>query len=694
MTNQFERIFQTECILEKQTTGFWEIDRTLQFTFWSKEMYELFSNYSEKPPQLTEFLNTIQSEYADIVFKALRECIVHQRDFSIEYEIVSNAHRHRTVIQTGKAVLDKDGQVHRVIGTFQDVTSYRQFETRIKNVDTIISAITENLSAGIWAMDAQSGAILYLSNGVTDIFGYSLDEFRHDPLLWKKSIHPDDVMNVDYKREKLLRNGKLTHQYRIITKKNEVKWLHDQTLIVADENGSATHLIGIVADVSKPIESTMNIKYLSHHDSLTDLPNRRFFMKRLAEKMKNPAGEKRSFAMFYLDLDRFKYINDYLGHEMGDMVLVEMSIRLKRFIDSSCFLARLASDEFAIIHEGMTERNEVICFARKLIALIEEPIHFENQELSLTASIGICFYPDDGTSVQPLLKSADMALSRAKENGKNNFQIYSTAMNRKVTRYFASDKELRKALRNEEFFLEYQPKVDTKTGNIVGGEALIRWYHPEKGEIPPMSFIPLAEENGLIAGIGDWVFHKVCSDLKGWKEQGLEVVPISVNLSPKRLVVPGISQHIKSIVSHYDVNPSLLCVEITERSILLNEQQSQNVIRELKEFGIRFALDDFGTGYSSLTSLINYDIDILKIDKMFIAGMFEKNRNKQIIKYLLSLANSIDMLVVAEGVETQEQLDFLVQEGCPIIQGFLFSKPLKEPEFVQCLIQKTLPAIP
>ncbi|WP_100407369.1 sensor domain-containing protein [Bacillus solitudinis] len=680
MSNPLQNIFQTSRVQDQNLLGLFEYNPVTLCTYWSEEIYAIFQLDPLIPaPDFNGLLKIIHHSDRERVSRLLQSGLVNKENCTVEYKIIRSDGKIRNLIHKNEIILNENGEIIRVIGTIQDVTPFKELDNKLKNTDEIIKVITNHLSVGIWTLDIKKNQMAYCSNGLADIMGYSTDEIIGDINLWKQSIHPSDINMIDASYEELMRVGNIAYQYRLIDKYGTIKWVHGQTVIIYDNEYQPMKMVGIISDISQSVESSINLNYIANHDALTGLPNRRHFMKKMNEIITKSAIEHKEFILYYFDLDRFKYINDFLGHEVGDRILRELARRLRAKLNPNYFLARLAGDEFVLVVKNPEQTSEEI--ARQLSIQVEEPFLIDNQELSITASIGICIFPYDGKNLQELLKKSDIALFRAKENGKGHYQFYSSAMDNKLHHFFTTETELKKALKGKEFFLEYQPEVESTTGIVKGAEALIRWNHPKKGIISPMQFIPVAEECGLIGGIGDWVIHKVCADINKWQSEGIDIVPISINLSPRRLLIPGIAQDIKNIINHYNVNPEFVIIEITERSILLNEMQTQAVIKELMEYGIRFALDDFGTGYSSLTSLTNYDISFLKIDKSFIAGLFKENRNKEIIKNLISLAKGIDMIVIAEGVETMDQLQFLLELECPFIQGFLFSRPVMEPEF-------------
>ncbi|UZW66215.1 bifunctional diguanylate cyclase/phosphodiesterase [Priestia flexa] len=384
----------------------------------------------------------------------------------------------------------------------------------------------------------------------------------------------------------------------------------------------------------------------------------------------------RSLLFFISYFDRFKYLNDTLGHDIGDLMLQKLAHRLEKTVQDKGSLSRVGGDEFAIFFESLDRLEECTQIAKSLFEQVEREVEIDEFHLHTTTSMGITIYPHDGKDAKTLLKNASLALYRAKELGKNDWQLYSPHMDSRTYKSFHLEKGLRNAIEQNEFFLHYQPKINTQTRELDSFEALIRWDHPEWGLVSPGEFIPLAEESNLIVKIGDWVLERVCQQLQEWKQLGLTVVPVSVNLSSKRLLKPNFVEFVMELLERYDIDPSLIELEITENSIIHHEEQVKKMMTVLKKQGVTFALDDFGTGFSSLSHLQKLDFDVLKIDKTFIQSVVENEKHQTITKSLLYLAQGLNMKVIAEGVETRAQLSFLEENDCPFIQGYIFSKPV------------------
>jgi diguanylate cyclase (GGDEF)-like protein len=390
-------------------------------------------------------------------------------------------------------------------------------------------------------------------------------------------------------------------------------------------------------------------------------------------------------AVLFIDLDRFKNINDTLGHEAGDLLLQQVGTRLKDSLRQSDTVARLGGDEFVVLLEEVGERQVVATIAHKLLSSIIKPFNMLGQEFRVTASIGISTYPDDGQDEQTLMKNADIAMYRAKEEGKNNFQFHSEQMDTHSFERLALESSLRRALERNEFELHYQAKMDLRTGQMTGMEALVRWAHPDLGMVSPAQFIPLAEETGLIVPIGKWVLRTACLQNKAWQDEGLPPLSVAVNLSARQFTDENLLPDIAAILNESGMDPGFLELEITESMVMHRVDKAVQILTELKKIGIRLAIDDFGTGYSSLSNLKRFPIDTIKVDRSFIRDIPGDAEDKALTKAIIAMGQTLSLTVTAEGVETQEQVDFLRQHSCNEFQGYYFNKPVPAEHFAQLM---------
>ncbi|MFH1659852.1 MAG: EAL domain-containing protein [Pseudomonadota bacterium] len=427
-------------------------------------------------------------------------------------------------------------------------------------------------------------------------------------------------------------------------------------------------------------QAQSKLNYLAYHDPLTGLSNRRSFIERLEESLRESARHGERLAVLFIDLDQFKQVNDSLGHGVGDELLVSVAARLSEHVRLIDMLARLGGDEFICLMEGVRSEDEVEMLAREIIGAFEYPFKLEDHELFLTASVGICLSPGDGDSVLDLLRNADTAMYRAKALGRGNFHFYTPEMTRDAQERIRMENLLRRALDNGELSVHLQPQVETSSGRLVGAEALVRWNSPELGLVMPMRFIPLAEDSGLIVGLGNWVLRETCRQVMQWRKSGFDLPQVSVNLSAKQLERPEFVDVLGQILDETGMDATSLKLELTE-SVVMAVGDAFDLLARLRDLGISLSLDDFGTGYSSLSYLKMLPVQQLKIDKSFIDGIGKNRGDEAIIRTVMELARSLDFEVVAEGVETLEQSEFLAGLGCEQLQGHLHGKAVPAPEF-------------
>ncbi|MGX6446323.1 EAL domain-containing protein [Neobacillus sp. K501] len=604
----------------------------------------------------------------------------------LEYKVQRPDGHIITFRTTAEAKKDKDGNVTRIIGVVKDISEQVLTENRLKESEEKFRNISNNLDVGIWSMDFSLNQIVYVSSALEKITGYNLEVFLHGEKTWADIIHPDDKENYLERQSKLPNGQILNQQYRIIMANDEAKWIEDKTFPILNTKGQLIRLDGIIQDISERKQNEEKINFIANHDYLTELPNRRMFDRQLKELILEYKTKEDKFALFYLDIDRFKFVNDTLGHEIGDILLQEISRRLKSIAGKN-LLFRLGGDEFAIVLTNI-HKKDYFAFGKEIIRTIKKPYQIEGYDINISTSIGVNIFPDDGETLTKLKMNADAALYRAKDLGENNIQFFTKTLNSESYELFNLENELRNAIRNDEFLLYYQPRVDTFSGEMVGAEALIRWNHPKRGPVSPAQFIPVAEETELINEISYWVIKTVCTQLKEWKVNGYSLMPISINLSAKTLMKADLVENIKMYLLKYSISPSLFEIEITEDSLIKNEGLGLSTIEQLREMGVSIALDDFGTGFSSIGYLKRFKVDYLKIDRSFIKDIHKAKDDLTIVKSIILLAKGFGLKVVAEGVEEEEQWELLRKLNCHYIQGFLFHKPLPEIDFTKLLTLK------
>jgi diguanylate cyclase len=471
----------------------------------------------------------------------------------------------------------------------------------------------------------------------------------------------------------------------VVKDKNELGWLADQIVQMGGK------LEGLIREVNNRAQDA--ISQMAYYDDLTSLPNRRLFKLRLQAALREAALQDKLMAVMFLDLDRFKNVNDSLGHTTGDLLLKHVASRLTSALPEGAILARMGGDEFTLLLPQIAHEEEAVHAAKLILEAFEQPLRFDLHEFHLSTSVGVALFPRDGEDDTTLLKNADTAMYHAKENGRNNFQIYSKTMNATILEQLQLEQRLHHALENEEFVLYYQPQVNVQRGEMIGMEALIRWKHPEHGLISPAMFIPIAENTGLIEPIGDWVLRTACRQMKSWQEQGLRPARVAVNLSARQFQRPNFVDQIANILDETGLEPEFLELEVTESLAMTHADRAISTLHDLKKLGVKLSIDDFGTGYSSLNYLKRFPIDTLKIDRSFVGDITSNTGDATIVTTIIAMAHTLQLTVIAEGVENEEQMQFLYDQGCDEMQGFLFSLPLQAEDLKKLLQAEDAPRI-
>ena len=539
----------------------------------------------------------------------------------------------------------------------------------------ILAARSSKVSIWNWEIGEKDKFTYYeLGENMTiNEIAYTLDSV-------KNNIHPENKKSVMEAIKEHLYGEKLYFEceFREKTKDGDYKWVLSRGKAIRDCDGKPIRFTGSNTDITELKNADEKIKYMANYDLLTSLPNRVLLNERISIAFSEVKINKSKIALLYLDLDNFKTVNDMLGHNYGDILLKDVSKKLEGCVSNSDTVSRLGGDEFAILLTNINEFNYIIEIVEKINSLFKNPYVLNCKEFFITASIGITVYPDDGDKAEILMKNADTAMYSAKKLGKNGYQFYNETMKNKVIERIEMENNLRYAIERDELIVYYQPQIDLKNGRISGFEALIRWNSPSKGMISPMEFIPIAEETGLIIPIGEWVLHTACKQTKLWQDKGYYPFNIAINLSAKQFRQANLVEIINNIIVETGINPKDVELEITETMAMENINDTIKTLDRLKNNGITIALDDFGTGYSSLNYLKKLPIDILKIDKDFIYEIADQQNQDEIVNIIISLAHSMNLKVVAEGVETVDKLDFLKQHNCDKVQGYYFSKPLNK----------------
>ncbi|CAM4420713.1 EAL domain-containing protein [Paenibacillus alkaliterrae] len=501
--------------------------------------------------------------------------------------------------------------------------------------------------------------------------GYTRDAFLSMSLM--DITDPDRLDEVPGIIRDLLAKGQITFEWSYLSK-NGLKIPVEISSRIFTLNGVKV-VLADSRDITERKRAEETIKHMAYHDALTGLPNRSLFYNRLSYAMLHAKIHNLMLAVMFVDLDRFKLINDTLGHSVGDFLLQAVAERLQNCLREVDTLSRQGGDEFTVIIEKIA-KEEAAHVAQRILYSFSQPFLIEGRELFITPSIGVSLYPADGHDIETLVKNADTAMYHAKEQGRNNYQFYTSDMNKMITKKMMLENALRKALERQEFTIFYQPQVSIQTNKMIGMEALIRWQHPEMGLISPTEFIPLAEETGLIVPIGEWVLRTVCSQNKAWQAAEYPPVRISVNLSARQFQQGNLADTLSRILQETRLEPQYLELEITESIIMQNIEKTIATLNELKLMGVQISVDDFGTGFSSLSYLKHFPVDTLKIDQSFVWDINICPKDTAIVTTIINMAHNLQLKVIAEGVETQEQFTFLKQQQCDEVQGYLFSKPL------------------
>jgi diguanylate cyclase (GGDEF)-like protein/PAS domain S-box-containing protein len=542
-------------------------------------------------------------------------------------------------------------------------------------------SLFEQSSASIYSLDLE-GKITSINSACEELSGYSSAELLGNSvfdLLDRKSKE----LSLSY-FSRVIDAGPQNFEIPFTTK-HKIKLELDITFIPIKVDNMVIGTYGIVKDITENKKSRQRIHHMAFHDSLTDLPNRRLFQNTLEELVSDLENTSLKAAVMYIDLDRFKGVNDTLGHEMGDQLLVAVSKRLKNCLRNTDLIARQGGDEFTVLLPSLISKSDAAKVAEKIINALNEPFLVNEQELAVNGSIGIAIFPEDGKDSVTLMKNADAAMYRVKEEGKNGYLLYTPEINEIAAKKFMLEKNLKHALKQNELLLYYQPQIDVGSNKIVGAEALVRWKHPELGLISPCEFIPLAEETGLILPMSEWILKTACSQMKLWLEKGYVLPKIGVNISPKQFQLNNFIEIISGILKDTGLKGEYLDFEITESIAMQNENEVISKILELRRMGSTVSIDDFGTGYSSLSYLMKFPITTLKIAQQFVSEIQSDSDERAIVSAIIAMAKNLNLNIIAEGVETEAHVKFLSNQKCHIMQGYFFNRPMPAEEFEKLL---------
>jgi diguanylate cyclase (GGDEF)-like protein/PAS domain S-box-containing protein len=548
--------------------------------------------------------------------------------------------------------------------------THKRAEQDLLRAREFLDSIIENIPIAVFAKDAKDSRYVLLNRAGEEYYGMPREE-----MLGKtpEQIFPDDLARVVKEQDRrVVESGTplFLEGHRLdVGIRGHDRVVNSRKLLVRDSSGAPQYLVGVIEDVTERITNEARISHLAHHDALTDLPNSSAFNAALAERLERAQEASSSFAVLSLDLDRFKDVNDVFGHPVGDMMMRAAAERLVAEADGA-FVARIGGDEFMILMSDDARREDVLSLAERMVEAIGKELEVDDYLSHVGVSVGIAVYPDDGVDAATLLANADSALYRAKREGRGRVCFFETEMDRELRDRRLLQHDLRQAVEQNQLLVYFQPQA-RMDGEIIGFEALLRWNHPTRGIVPPDQFIPLAEENGLIIEIGEWVLREACREAASWPRP----LQVAVNLSPVQFQAGDLERCIHQILLETGLAPTRLEVEITEGVLIGDFARALNLLRRLKALGIRIAMDDFGTGYSSLSYLQSFPFDKIKIDRSFILNLEAAPQSAEIVRAVLSLAHALQIPVVAEGVETEAQRAFLQGEACEVMQGYLIGRP-------------------
>lgn len=657
--------------------GSWRLEIPHNRLEWSEETYRIFGIAPGTPLTLDDFFACIHPEDMPMLSAAWQAALNGEK-YEVEHRILVGG-QVGWVREQAEFDFSSNGKPLLAIGTVQDISRRKRDEEEMR----LAAKFFESTNEAILITDANN-EIVTANHAFLKMSGYELEEIKgHNPRMFASGEH-----DADFYRE-MWRSIQETGAWQgeLVDKNKHGKrfYKHMSINVVRNEQGVLTHYISIASDISERKEYDKNVHFLAYYDVLTGLPNRTLLRDRIGQMIAAAHRDEQRFALLFLDLDRFKYINDSMGHSVGDRLLQSVAQRLQNCVREGDTVSRIGGDEFIVLLREVDEEG-VRVVADKLLKTLATPFDLQGQVISTFGSVGIALYPDHATDIDVLMKNADAAMYRAKEDGRNNFKFFTSDMNFRANQVFSMEKDIRVALEQDQFTLVYQPQVDLATGAICGAEALIRWKHPEKGYISPAEFIPIAEETGQIVAIGEWVLRTACWRMANWHKQGMAEFPVAVNLSIRQLRQPNLGDVIADVLKESGLKPELLELELTEGIMMGDTKSAMDFLNRMHGMGVQMSIDDFGTGFSSLNYLKNLPVHKLKIDQSFVRDIETDESDAAIVRSIISLGHRLNLKVIAEGVETQEQVDFMRIRGCDEIQGYFFSKPLAANDFFRFVI--------
>jgi diguanylate cyclase (GGDEF)-like protein/PAS domain S-box-containing protein len=586
------------------------------------------------------------------------------------------------------AVRGADGSVEYFVSMYRNITEQKHAVENLAESQKRFKQMAENIRDVFFLQDIDGHCVHYVSPGYEEIWGRTCESLYAAPWSWADAIHPDDRAQALEKFTEGMKTGAFESEYRIVRLDGTLRWIHVRGFPIRNVAGIVYRIAGIAQDVTEAREMQVRLVHLAHYDPLTGLPNRTLCFDRLRQVLGQARRKNWMASFLFVDLDRFKNVNDTLGHLAGDELLRQVAARLKQCVRDEDTVARLGGDEFGVILSDLTRAGDASVVAQKAIEALAKPFDLGGYETFVTASIGIASFPGDSEDPEALIKNADAAMFRAKLIGRNTYQFYTAEMNERALEKLNLENQLRRALERKEFLLHFQPKIDLSTRRANSCEALLRWKVPGNGLVSPRDFVPLLEESGLIVAVGEWVLDAACAQVRAWQHAGITPVPIAVNLSAKQFQRSDICGTVARALAKHAIDPLFLELEITETAAMQNAEETVATLRKLKDLGVRMSIDDFGTGYSSLGYLKRFPVHALKIDRSFVTGLPDDLEDVSIARAVIGMAHSLHLKVIAEGVETEEQRRFLAANGCEEMQGYLVAKPMPADEFTRFLQER------
>jgi diguanylate cyclase (GGDEF)-like protein/PAS domain S-box-containing protein len=639
--------------------------------------------------QSTELLMNSRISYESITHPEdrgyVRQCIqgalLQRSRFDIEYRIIRADGFTAWVWERGAGAFSPEGKLESIEGFIIDISDRRVVAEALRETERRYRSIFENATEGIF-QTSRDGRYLNVNPALAKLYGYESPEQLTTGL---RDIQQELYVNPQRRQQftdlMQIQGTVVGFESQIRRRDGAVIWISENARAVRGADGELLFYEGTVTDITDRKQYEVQLEYQATHDILTGLPNRKLLVERLHQALRFAERDERMVAVAFIDLDQFKLINDTLGHHAGDALLSEVAARLRNSVREADTIARLGGDEFVLVCTQIHSEQEIAAAMRRILDAVSQPWALDGTKFSIGCSIGISLYPRDGHNAETLLKHADSAMYKAKEAGRCNYQFFIPELNQRAAERLDLESSLRGALERGEFLLHYQPRVALGTGQVVGVEALIRWRLPGRGLVSPARFIPVAEESGIILPIGEWVLRTACAQAATWQRAGFRPVKVSVNISPRQFRHEGLAATVAGILRETGLDPRWLELELTESLVMHEPDRFTAMLHDLKALGIEIAVDDFGTGYSSLNHLKRFPVDRLKIDQSFVRDLTKDRDDASIVRAIISLGHDLNLEVVAEGVETREQLDFLRRHGCDEVQGYYLGMPVPAEEF-------------